>query len=99
MDNKRLIEEVAARMELSKKDAASLLSALADAMLQAAKRSDSVAVPAFGCFEPKKRNERVMVMPTTGRRMLIPPKVSLTFRTSALLKQKLRGIKPSNTEE
>jgi nucleoid DNA-binding protein len=51
---------------------------------------DSVFVPSFGTFEPKKRNERVMIHPSSGRRMLVPPKVALSFKVSKVLKSKLK---------
>lgn len=98
MDNKGLIEALATRLEVSKKDVTAMLTEFGAAMCDAAERGDIVAIPAFGSFEPKKRDERVMVMPGTGRRMLIPPKISMTFRCSALLKQKLRGGKPGEEQ-
>jgi DNA-binding protein HU-beta/integration host factor subunit alpha len=51
---------------------------------------DTVVVPSFGAFEPKKRNERVMIHPSTGRRMLVPPRIVLTFKISQVLKAKLK---------
>lgn len=51
---------------------------------------DSVAVPGFGVFESRKRLERVNVHPATGRRMLLPPKIVIGFKPSAILKQKLK---------
>ena len=51
---------------------------------------DSIAVPGFGLFEPRKRLERVNVHPSTGKRILIPPKITLTFKTSAVMKQRLK---------
>jgi nucleoid DNA-binding protein len=51
---------------------------------------DSVQVPGFGTFEPKKRDERVMVHPSTGKRMLVPPKVVVGFKISNVLKAKIK---------
>lgn len=51
---------------------------------------DSVTVTGFGSFEPRKRMERVVVNPSTGKRMLLPPRLLLGFRPSALLKQKVK---------
>lgn len=51
---------------------------------------DTIAIPGFGTFEPRKRLERINIHPTSGKRILIPPKISLTFKTSAVLKQKLK---------
>lgn len=52
---------------------------------------DVVAVPGFGTFEPKKRLERINVHPASGKRMLLPPKIVMNFKPSALLKQKVNS--------
>lgn len=51
---------------------------------------DSVAISNFGTFETKKRLERVLVSPTTGQRMLIPPKIVVGFKQSSVLKSKIQ---------
>lgn len=90
MDNKKLIETVAANLGRSKADVGKLVDALAGAMRTRCGELDSVVVPGFGTFEPKKRNERVMIHPSTGKRMLVPPKVVLGFKVSNVLKAKLK---------
>mgnify|MGYP002524456666 FL=1 len=52
---------------------------------------DSIAVPGFGTFEAKKKNERVVVNPSSGKRMLVPPKITLGFKVSNVLKSKLKN--------
>ena len=90
MDNKKLIETVAANLGRSKADVGKLVEALAGVMRTRCGELDSVVVPGFGTFEPKKRNERVMIHPSTGKRMLVPPKVVLGFKVSNVLKAKLK---------
>ena len=90
MDNKTLIETVAANLGRSKADVGKLVEALAGVMRTRCGELDSVVVPGFGTFEPKKRNERVMIHPSTGKRMLVPPKVVLGFKVSNVLKAKLK---------
>jgi DNA-binding protein HU-beta/integration host factor subunit alpha len=51
----------------------------------------AVTVPGFGTFEVKKKMERVMVNPSTGQRMLVPPKLVLGFKPSATWKDKLKS--------
>lgn len=95
MDNKTLIDTLTRTTALPRKDVQALLDALGECMRTAAADQDTVAVPSFGNFEPKKRLERVMAVPSTGRRLLLPPKITLTFRPAALLKQQLRqGANP-----
>ncbi len=93
MDTKTLIDNISRRAELDKSACASLLESMVDTIGSRCSRMDSVAIPGFGSFEPKKRMERVMVMPSTGKRMLLPPKIVLSFKPSAMLKQKLRESK------
>ena len=51
---------------------------------------DSVSVQGFGTFEPRKKIERVTVNPATGKRMLIPPRIVLTFKPGAVLKNRIK---------
>ncbi|MEF9923659.1 MAG: HU family DNA-binding protein [Muribaculaceae bacterium] len=90
MDNKTLIDEIAKSMGRSKKDVTMLTDALVSVIKERCGGMDSIAIPGFGTFEPKKKLERVTVHPSTGKKLLIPPKISLTFKASALLKSKLR---------
>lgn len=93
MDNKQLIEAVATKMGRSTQDVGKLLEALAGVLRTRCSDMDSVHVPSFGTFEPKKRNERVIVQPSTGKRMLVPPKVVLGFKVSNVLKTKIKARK------
>lgn len=50
----------------------------------------SLAIQGFGNFEVKKKLERVVVNPGTKQRMLVPPKLVLSFKPSNILKDKLK---------
>ena len=90
MDNKKLVETVAANLGRSTEDVGKLLDSLAGGLSTRCGEMDTVVIPSFGAFEPKKRNERVMLHPSTGRRMLVPPRVVLSFKISQVLKAKLK---------
>lgn len=90
MDNKKLVETVAANMGRTTDDVEKLVDALAGVLRTRCSEMDSVAIPSFGVFEPKKKNERVVVHPSTGKRMLVPPKVVVGFKVSRVLKAKLK---------
>ena len=49
-----------------------------------------VSIPSFGSFEVKKRLERVVVNPSSGVRMLVPPKLVLGFKPAASVKEQLK---------
>ncbi len=81
---------MAKRMNRETEDIAKLIDAFISVVKTRCGELDSIAVPGFGTFEAKKKLERVVVNPSTGKRMLVPPKIALSFRPSALLKNKLR---------
>lgn len=89
MDNKKLVEMMAGNLGRSTEDVTKLLEAFADVLRARCGDMDSVMLPGFGTFEPKKRNERVINNPSTGKRMLVPPKVVVGFKVSKLLKSKI----------
>ena len=45
----------------------------------------------FGTFEVKKKMERIVVNPVTRQRLLVPPKLSLTFKPCPALKGKVKN--------
>ena len=71
-------------------DISKLLEALVTTIKDRCGELDSIAIPGFGTFEAKKKLERIVVNPGTGKRMLVPPKITLSFKPSALLKSKIK---------
>lgn len=90
MDNKNLLERVATDLDLPLEKVQEIEDALCGVISESLLDGDAVALPSFGNFETKKRNERISVHPASGRRMLIPPKLVVNFRPSAILKNRLR---------
>jgi DNA-binding protein HU-beta/integration host factor subunit alpha len=91
MNNKEFIAELAERTGYTAKDTQKLASNLIDAMGDAFQEDNAILVPNFGVFETKKKMERVMVNPSTGQRMLVPPKLVLSFKPNQTWKDKLKG--------
>lgn len=90
MEHKQFIEELQKRLGMSRKDVDGLLSDTLQIIKERSVVMDSFAIQGFGTFEPRKRTERVSVNPATGKRMLIPPKIVLTFKPGTLIKNKLK---------
>lgn len=90
MDNKTFISALAQRLNTNRDECAEMIASLSSVIAETALEGDSVTFPGFGNFEPKKREERVAAHPSDGKMMLFPPKLTLTFRPSTLLKQKVR---------
>ena len=82
---------MASRTGFSAKDTQTLVNNIINAMGDAFQEDNAVLVPNFGVFETKKKMERIMVNPTSGQRMLVPPKLVLNFKPNQTLKEKLKG--------
>lgn len=91
MNNKNFISELSKRIGKSIDDTQMLTYALVDSMNEAFQEGNVVVINNFGTFEVKKRMERVMVSPTTKKKMLVPPKLVLGFKPSAAVKEKIKN--------
>lgn len=91
MDYKKFLEELSIRLDVSTQTVASLTEALAKEIAVSAAELDTVVVPGFGTFTSRLREERVAVHPASGKRLLVPPRIYLSFKQSPLLKQKING--------
>lgn len=91
MDNKTFLETLSQRINARKEETSEMIGSLCQVLTEAALDGDTITFPGFGSFEPRKKMERIAMHPSTGKRILIPPKNTLTFRPSTLLKQKVRN--------
>ena len=90
MNNKEFISELAQRTSLRQDEAQRMMNTLISAMGDSFIEGDSIQLTGFGLFEVKKKLERVMISPATGQRMLVPPKLVLSFRPNMLLRDKIK---------
>ena len=90
MNNKEFIAEVAERTGMKTSRAQQLMDTLLSAMGDSFMEGDAVQLPHFGMFEVKKKMERIMVNPSSGQRMLVPPKLVLGFKPHPSWKDKIR---------
>lgn len=91
MDTKTLIEKACEASGADPEQGRRIVDAFSGLLSESGAELDSVAVPGFGVFEARKRLERVNVHPATGRRMLLPPKIVVGFKPSAVLKQRVKS--------
>ena len=91
MNNKYFITELADRTGYSAEETQRMVNIVIEAMGDHFQEDDSVLVPNFGTFEVKKKLERIMVNPSTGQRMLIPPKLVLNFKPNSGWKGRLKN--------
>ena len=90
MNNKEFISELSQRLNYSNKETTRLVSSLLSVMTQELQDGNTIAIQGFGSFEVKKKLERISVNPVTQQRLLIPPKLVLTFKPSISLKEKFK---------
>ena len=90
MTKQEFIDEVAAKSDLSKRDAGKAVDAFLASVTEALKNGDSVTFTGFGKFSPQHRNARQGVNPRTGERVQIPAATVPKFSAGSSLKQALR---------
>lgn len=91
MTNKDFILELAEQTGYSPEDTQKMVNVIVETMGDTFQEDNMVLVPAFGTFEVKKKMERVMVNPSTGQRMLVPPKLVLNFKPNANWKEQIKN--------
>ena len=90
MNNKDFINTLAARTERTAKETQALTESLIALIAEDTSDQCTLAIQGFGSFEVKKKMERIVVNPATKQRKLIPPKLVMGFKPSAVLKEKLQ---------
>ena len=90
MNNKDFIAELSQRSGYSQDNTQRLVRCVIEAMASRLDEGESVTVPSFGSFELKNRMERIVVNPSTGQKMMVPPKLVLVFKPLAEVKQRLK---------
>jgi len=91
MNNKEFISELSRRTgyksTVTQKMVQSLLTTMGDNFLE----GRAVQVTGFGLFEVKKKLERIMVSPNGGQRLLVPPKLVLSFKPNSNWKEQVKS--------
>ena len=88
MNDKEFTSELAERLGYTIKDTSELIGSLLSSMTQELEEGNVIAVQGFGSFEVKKKAERISINPASKQRMLVPPKLVLSYRPSNTLKDK-----------
>jgi DNA-binding protein HU-beta/integration host factor subunit alpha len=91
MNNKDFITELADRSGYSAEETQRMVDLVIETMGDHFQNDDIVQIPSFGTFEVKKKMERIMVNPSTGQRMLVPPKLVLSFKPNVSWKERVKS--------
>lgn len=90
MNNKDFINELSKKVSLSGKETEDMVNGLLATITERLQNDDTINISGFGAFEVKKKMERLSVNPKTGKRMLVPPKLTVVYKPSATLKDKYK---------
>jgi len=90
MNKSELIDAMAAKSGLSKKDAGAALDAFTQTVTEALAAKDNVALIGFGTFSTSQRAAREGRNPATGKTMTIAASTVAKFKVGAKLKEAVK---------
>ncbi len=90
MNKGDLIEQVAEKAGLTKKDSDKALSAVFESIEEALAKGESVQLIGFGTFEARERKEREGRNPSTGEKIRIKAMKVPAFKPGKALKDQVR---------
>ena len=70
-------------------DVKELSSALISVLLNEVGNGNSITIQGFGVFEPREKARRKIYNPATKEYVAVPPKTTLGYKMSAVLKERL----------
>ncbi|MHB1469805.1 MAG: HU family DNA-binding protein [Solirubrobacteraceae bacterium] len=91
MTKSELVDQVAARAELSKQDAGRAVDAVVATVEDALRRGSEVTISGFGKFHVSERGPRGGVNPRTGERIQIAASKVPRFTAGSALKTAVKG--------
>jgi nucleoid DNA-binding protein len=93
MNSAGLINVLSKKLQQPKAEVEKRLEDMVSIIAEELTKNNVVSLHNLGNLEIKKREERTCVNPSSGKRVLVPPKLVVKFKTSSTLKDKLKGLK------
>jgi len=90
LNKAELVNKVASKTGLTKKDSEKALNATVESISQALSKNDKVQLVGFGTFEVRKRAARKGRNPSTGKEINIPASKVPAFKPGKALKEKVK---------
>ena len=91
MNKNQLVNEVAAKTNIKKKDAEAAVIAVFECIGEALAKDDKVQVVGFGTFKVKHKSAHEGRNPSTGARIMIPASSAPVFTAGKALKEQVNG--------
>lgn len=89
MNNKDFISALSKRTGYKNVDVQHMVRTAVNAITDNLLDEGAVSLSRLGTFDVKKRNERIINNPSTGQRMLVPPKLVVNFKPVSSAKEKM----------
>lgn len=90
MNKQELVDKVAKKAGIMKKDAQATIDATIDAIMETVKKGGKVTLVGFGTFSSIKRKARKGRNPQTGKEINIPARKSPKFAAGKTFKEKIK---------
>ena len=88
-----MVSKLQQRLGVGRDGVEAMIESFSGIVTERCAQMDSIMIQGLGTFEARKKMERVAVNPTTGKRMLIPPKIVLVFKPNNAIKNRLKEKK------
>jgi len=89
MNKGDLVDKVAEKANVTKKEADAVITAALETIMEAVSNDDKVTLVGFGSFESRERKAREGRNPKTGQKMTIPATKVPAFSAGKLFKDKV----------
>jgi DNA-binding protein HU-beta len=89
MNKSDLVNEIAAKADVTKKQADEILTALVDTIMETVSSGDKVTLVGFGVFEARQRQAREGRNPSTGKPIQIPATTVPAFSAGKVFKERV----------
>jgi DNA-binding protein HU-beta len=89
MNKGELVDKVAQKATVTKKQADAVITAAIEAIMEAVSTGDKVTLVGFGSFEARHRKAREGRNPKTNEKMVIPETTVPAFSAGKLFKEKV----------
>lgn len=89
MNKGELVDQIAQKAMVTKKQADAVLTAAIEAIMEAVSSDDKVTLVGFGSFEARERKAREGRNPKTNEKMVIPATKVPAFSAGKLFKDKV----------
>lgn len=90
MNKVELIEAIASKINLTKKDTENVINSFKDVVINTLQKGDKVTLTGFGSFEARLMKSRSGVNPQTGAKIIIPTTTVPKFRAGKSFKDAIK---------